>query len=102
MSERVLTDAEIAAVNVGWTLAHNEACRLGPYCSAHQPVSASAQRPRVINALLADSRFMAIKDHADWPTTPTTETREDSRSGDRGAKPPSRGSVMRSAGESES
>lgn len=69
-SERILTDAEIAAVAVGWQMAHDEACRLGEICSAHQPVSAAAQRTRVVAALLSDWHFMALKDRADWPTSP--------------------------------
>lgn len=63
----------------------------------------TALMPRwILESMLADSRRADVAARRLCATTPTTETREDSRPDDSGAKPPSRGSVMRSAGESES
>lgn len=48
-----ITDDMLFGAAVGWRLAHDEACRLGPVCSAHQPISATAQKPRLVAALVA-------------------------------------------------
>lgn len=60
-----ITDAEVAAAATGWRVAHDEACRLGPLCSAHQPLGAEARRPRLVEALLSDPAFAAAKGRDD-------------------------------------
>jgi hypothetical protein len=50
-------DAEVAAraAEAAWQVAHEEACRLGCACSAHQPIEARANfRPWLVAVLSAD------------------------------------------------
>lgn len=67
MTEHI-TDRDLAAVAVGYEIAHREFCSLGigsPLCSAHQPLSKEvldhvpAQKARVMQALLDDEEFRA-------------------------------------------
>jgi hypothetical protein len=51
-SARLVTDDMLLGAAVGWQLAHDEACHMGAYCSRHQPIEATAQKPRLVAALL--------------------------------------------------